>query len=183
MIQELLKHCPFIENLAVWEPSSNVLSASLVSSLQLRRLSIGMESLFGDSRPDFRHHPFPNLTHLEILEQQTSWSFIEDISLLESLSHLAFNECSGRDAVEGALKHCKRLRVVIHLDGDPAEGWFEALSESEVRVVVFPNDLSGRGWENDWDAGTTGGDDVWARADAVVEQRLVQQRVCEVQDT
>lgn len=169
-IQEVLPYCPFIENLAAWEPSSNILG--LVTALPLRRLSIRLDCLFDGARPDFRHHPFPHLTHLEILEEQASWSHIEEISLLESLTHLSFYEGSERDVGEGALKHCKKLRVLILMDGDPG-GWVKALPESEVRVVVYPDNRSSLAY--DWDAGTMGGDDFWARADVVVAQRLAHQ--------
>lgn len=161
--------CPNIENLTIWISIDCPDITELISAFPLRRLSIDLDLLFNNQRPDFRRYTFPNLTHLEIVKVQDDWSHIAEISLLPNLTHLAYNFSPIWEIIAGSLERCKGLLVLVILDQD-FEDIDSMLPQDEFRVVrdVDPSES----WEHDWYEGVTGGEDFWVRAETVVAMRI-----------
>lgn len=174
-----LPECRGIETLAVWTGEAFPDLINLVDGLPLRRLSISFEYLFGRQPANFRDHPFPNLTHLEIILPNLThleiingrefWPKVEEISLLPSLTHLAYHNFPGSDAIAGSLKHCTKLQVLALLIDDNME--LTEWDQPKDRICVVLRWSAVADWQEDWHIGTRGGRDIWVLAEEVVAGR------------
>lgn len=168
-----LPECRGIENLAVWIRSTCPNLIELVDGLPLRRLSISFGYLFGLQHADFRHHPFPDLTHLEIIDEQKCWSTVKEISLLPNLTHLAYCNFPGSEVIESSLKHCEKLRVLVVLISDSVALTEQDHLQDRIYVVLFCDVVAV--WDDDWHTGAQGGRDFWVQAEEVVAGRSLLQ--------
>jgi len=167
-VEEHLLYCNAVEHLACWVRTTSPKLFSMLTILPLRRLSIALASP-REGPFDFRNHPLPYLTHLEILDEKTSWSQVHDVSLLPNLTHLAYNNPLGWVDVENTLRHCEKLRVFIIFLAE-VERIVEKLPAAEGRVVFLnPGDISD--WVGNWNLGVDGGRDLWARAEETIALR------------
>lgn len=144
---------------------SNLLD--IVVSLPLRRLSISLNFLFAQQQPDFRRHPFSSLTHLELLDEGASLSLVQELSLLPSLTHLAYGYCPTLEVIQGSLEHCKKLQALVLFQQPGLVRGGPTLVDMRLVIDRRSMDL----WEEDWHAGIENGNDFWNRADAIVSLR------------
>ncbi|KAF8643450.1 hypothetical protein AX16_009006 [Volvariella volvacea WC 439] len=163
----------------------------------LLRLSLSLSDLFPDDRVDFKHQVFSDLTHLEVVEDglRVKWEDGNNYSCLKKLQYLSFTcdsftDPSCWDTLAKCLDECKVLKVLIISDIHEGEERHVECQEKtstlkrkvtnsdrnlvdlpEDRVVLDMSEADPKFWEVGWVNGIEGGEDMWTRAEAVVESR------------
>ncbi|KAJ7466840.1 hypothetical protein B0H11DRAFT_2047861 [Mycena galericulata] len=156
--------------------------------MPLQRLTVKIGAIF-DGGLYFSSPAFHDVTHLYILGSlvvfslniwgtyETTNTSAEDwkmgLASLPRLTHFAFNLPQFRNIVYPALHKCPRLQCCILLcplgPGVDATEW---LPESQDIRFVVDNVLDAQA---DWHCGVVGGQDMWARAEAVISARRAEQ--------
>ncbi|TFK64839.1 hypothetical protein BDN72DRAFT_962957 [Pluteus cervinus] len=178
----LLSFCPNIENMAIWVNSnSNVIPALLpaLSNLRLRRLSINIYALYSDTPFTIAHarEPmFQNLTHLDVLNSCFTWDLFQGFAELPRLTHITFSDNVADVIIQNLSQKCDGLRVIIvlesleHETGDTKgfvrETEYFRAGIDDPRVVGLTCE-----YEGDWELGAEGKDDMWVKAEEIVDKR------------
>lgn len=156
---------------------------SQLEAARPRRLAISMASLFYEPFPngndfamDFTLPLFASLTHLDLFEtlDDDDLSFWSGLALLPVLTHLAFVELHQSNLVNELFSTCRKLEVLISMYSEKvlfeqrilAGDDMDKIEERFVLMVVTSED-----YVVEWQIGTQGGMDFWARADAFVAKK------------
>jgi hypothetical protein len=145
-----------------------------------RWLAIPIASLFyepfhgSDFAMDFTLPLFASLTHLDLFETLDDLSFWSGLALLPVLTHLAFLELHQSNLVNELFSTCRKLEVLISMYSEKvlfeqrilAGDDMDEIEERFVLMVVTSED-----YVVEWQIGTQGGMDFWARADAFVAKK------------
>ncbi|KAF7369319.1 hypothetical protein MVEN_00260100 [Mycena venus] len=175
-LNDVLPHCTGIRSLVLFHACPSMLSQ--LKDTQPRRLAIPIASLFHDQDTrvmDFTLPFFACLTHLdvfEILNDLNSWSSSwTTLGLLPGLTHLAFLELCESALIAEILVTCTKLKVLIGMHSEAPPSWEDMpnIPVDEARFVSMA--VSTTDYIMDWEVGTKGGMDFWARADAFVAKR------------
>ncbi|KAJ7160439.1 hypothetical protein C8R46DRAFT_1286258 [Mycena filopes] len=134
-----------------------------VADMPLRELTAPLRALFPDSKFDFGHRLFSQITHLQIRGSFCDWSGLAE---LPSLTHLAATLPQPAPIFDNILAQCRFLQVFVYAGYIPPDSG-RPYFVHDSRTVVF-DDLRFR---DDWEVGVTGGEDYWARADKFLERR------------
>ncbi|KAF8149392.1 hypothetical protein B0H34DRAFT_733582 [Crassisporium funariophilum] len=158
-IQEILKYCPNVRNLALWIVRGSCLPLlPVLSTLSIRRLSFD-PLLFFPSHHEY-HIPFDqplfwNITHLEIINAPSEWKSWHKIALMPKLSHLALSGELNQALLDDILENCTLMELLIVIS-ETEEGMTNEQHDRRV-VVLEPS------WDylDHWELGARGGDDFW----------------------
>ncbi|KAJ7266455.1 hypothetical protein B0H12DRAFT_1099634 [Mycena haematopus] len=174
VLGDFLSRCEGIVNLAVI--NARVQHPELFLEAQpLQRLSFPLatlQQLFPWPNPFDGSHPiFSRITHLDILDNRINdWRTWSGLAHIPQLTHLSSHDVMSDSVVQGVLKQCKRLEVLIfvyssqaRLDGDQAHA---RLTDDPRFVMLVVEDRL-----VDWETGSSGGEDYWAVASALVKKR------------
>lgn len=181
-----IEHCPNLRDLAILIPVSPR-TLGFIENLQIERLLVDMEDLFGSAavfQKRARASPplFAHLTHLETIFSNGGWESWSGIALLPKLTHFAVVDeiTRGDSIIQGALAHCRYLRVLIIVaysmvmpDGirfQQQEESQDPEASDDPRVVRAELGRHYKGWE----FGAQGLPDMWSLADEIVEGRIRQ---------
>ncbi|TFK65807.1 hypothetical protein BDN72DRAFT_845117 [Pluteus cervinus] len=149
LLVQILEECPALENLAVWvyipsHDTGNVhLLRPVLSKLRLRQLSINPFALFSTDifGPEHAKDPmFTSITYFHIISDIIEWRDITGLAHIPTITHLAFQYHATRDAVCGALEHCKSLKVLIVLrisHDSPPKSEFPPNETIDERFVII----------------------------------------------
>ncbi|KAJ6558725.1 hypothetical protein B0H10DRAFT_2227459 [Mycena sp. CBHHK59/15] len=123
---------------------------------------------------------FLSVTHLIIHREYANpdnegWQQWSHLGSLPALTHLCFSENISSFILSHVLSHCARLHVFVTIwitmwyahGRQTAEAFSEALTITDSRVVL----MVVADYNADWEVGTQGGDDFWARADEFVARK------------
>ncbi|KAJ7430211.1 hypothetical protein B0H11DRAFT_2138202 [Mycena galericulata] len=131
----------------------------------LRRLTLEIDLLFDGYPVNFMHPLFRNITHLEVLDsasvRESAWPAIASIP---NLTHLAFCDPAFCPIFASVLRTSSRMQCLIFLCADKVQ--MEEMPEDPRFVVSGKVDF-----DADWQNGSRGGDDYWARADRFLAAR------------
>nr|GAT60441.1 predicted protein [Mycena chlorophos] len=171
VLPRILAVCTRVENL--WAPMASDALLSLASGCSQPALG----HLYTSFMPLLRGLPpthafFARLTHLEIIgmplrREYALW--VDSLSGLPRLTHLAFNEDALLPISAELLHSCELLRVLVSLVGIHERMEAEmntATSRSDPRFVVLYSP-----WFEDWQMGIRVGKDYWSKAESIVEAR------------
>ncbi|KAJ7718253.1 hypothetical protein B0H16DRAFT_1337542 [Mycena metata] len=150
----------------------------LASFNSLERLSIRLDELFsGDQPVDVSSPMFAQITHLEVLDTSPSQLFVnsvcEAVGRIPQLTHLAFNSVEFCLSLPRYIRRSLRCVVLRHRWTDlrtPHMGGGALGRDARFVCVAGSAD-----YETDWLRGVNGGDDYWARADALVTAKAAGQ--------
>ncbi|KAF7368607.1 hypothetical protein MVEN_00184600 [Mycena venus] len=177
MVVDLLSRCGVAENLAFIKTPCPAALLPILGALPLQRLSLALShsfQLFPWPNPfDGRHSIFSQLTHLDILDPHVEideWRTWSGLAQIPRLTHLSTRTHMSESVLHGVLQHCKLLQVLVWVYGIQ-----ELLDENRARAELtddprFVTLVSGE-LLLDWEAGARGGEDYWARANALVKKR------------
>jgi len=173
-LDDVLSHCTGLRSLVLFHAASPMLSH--LKDTRPRRLAIPIASLFCNEQDpeimDFTLPLFASLTHLDVFEvvKNRTWGFSwSSLGLLPKLTHLAFLELAKPTLVAEVLSTCSKLEVLIGMYDEESTSRRENMLEEEVRFVSMV--LQTTDYIVDWQIGTQGGMDFWARADAFVAKK------------
>ncbi|KAJ7333333.1 hypothetical protein DFH08DRAFT_881064, partial [Mycena albidolilacea] len=119
VIADLLPRCPHVIDIACM--CRRVLAGtSLLNAPPLQRLSCilqGLHPIFPWPDPFDGGHPFfSRITHLDICDRQiTDWRTWSGLAQIPHLTHLSTSTLMSDSVVQGILKHCKVLEVLVFL--------------------------------------------------------------------
>ncbi|TFK60269.1 hypothetical protein BDN72DRAFT_965772 [Pluteus cervinus] len=190
----LFELCPHITEFSVWW-TDLVELLPVISKLPIRKITSDFSSLFGTSYlhvEQGRSQLFQNVTHLEVIDAQQSWLYIQGLTELPQLTHFAFPEAeyvrSVRDQhnedtsaiVHDILRSCPRLKVLVMFvqgvssDSDEHSPEEEEPVEAEVpfrcdepRMIAIESTIPR--WE-DWVKGRFSYRNAWEVAEKVVQR-------------
>ncbi|KAJ7204163.1 hypothetical protein GGX14DRAFT_647729 [Mycena pura] len=170
-LHAILSACPGIQNLHFG--NAYTVRAAL-DVLPLRHLYCAPGTVFDLSAHDAgSHRNFAHLTHLQLFSSVPGDDerFVSTLAQIPNLSHLAILLSIGRGALyiyRQILDACTHLRVLVVLT---TSMWLaeEHPRLSDVRFVV---EMWPRSYKTDWKLGILTGDDFWARAEAIVAERI-----------
>ncbi|KAJ6585702.1 hypothetical protein B0H19DRAFT_1110536 [Mycena capillaripes] len=141
-----------------------------VARMPLQRLSVLLQSMFGEASTDFGHPIFSRLTHLDIHDYLTEdrWTPWSGISLLPCLTHVSFRGCSVKSIFEGILTHCRNIQVLalVVSVADLGCARLGTVTRDFRFVVIVVKDFL-----EDWEQGALGAEDYWVRAAKFIAQR------------
>ncbi|KAJ7143992.1 hypothetical protein C8R44DRAFT_864990 [Mycena epipterygia] len=167
-MQSVLSVCTNATNVLICEAVEPSL-LPVLAAMPLQRLGVDLSHLF-PVQIDFTHALFSRITHLQpfhALPAPGDWSHWSGLADMPRLTHLALDRCLGSAVWGGALQHCKSLAVLIVVgntsDLDPGE------VSLDPRFVVFDGSMVASA--QNWRAGTCGGTDRWAQAEAFVAKK------------
>ncbi|KAJ7763204.1 hypothetical protein DFH07DRAFT_813117 [Mycena maculata] len=178
-ILNVLNICRNIDNLAILDAIPTDKFVPFFETMHLRRLSIRLAGMFaGINRQKFSNPLFAHITHLDIRDHILDWGVEgwgtgSELALIPQLTHLSFHEDYIPSSIcEGALEHCKALDVLAILwpSHEARLGKqlpFLVLESRDPRCVM----LAVADRLDDWEMGARGGEDYWAIADKMVQQR------------
>jgi hypothetical protein len=145
-----------------------------LKALRLQRLYVFMQLLFPP--PIFKDFDLPffaNITHFDIWYFiGERWYFWSKLAKMPRLTHLSFhNHWLPNDVFQGALEHCKLLKVLALVYTCPKALRAESPDRAELAtdprfLMILVSDYLG-----DWETGARGGEDYWVRAEEWVRQR------------
>lgn len=200
---EYLQHCPNLQDLSLWVNVDDTDIApcfSIISNLRLRHLSVNLHSLL-DKNPFVEEHAllpaFQSITHFHILVPSISicsWDWVEGLSSMSSLSHLAIHGLGlkPRDTMDcfllDILERCSGLQALI-LSG--AGGTDDHIPGSQLRTGTKIPDRIGRAfvpdreplpqdvrilsyeceWGAEYEVSARGGKGMWLSADELIASR------------
>ncbi|TFK65798.1 hypothetical protein BDN72DRAFT_900372 [Pluteus cervinus] len=170
LLSSILEVCTGLESLSVWvyvlntDIDISALRPSL-SKLQLRHLSINVFCLLGINRfgPSEAQDPiFQSITHLDIINKEgpLDWEALMGLKHLPRLTHVCLQYNINPNAIDGVLRYCENVQVVIVVQPFPGE------FPSDHRLVM--HDLRTTG---EWRESTFGEEDVWQRAEDIIAER------------
>ncbi|KAJ7939759.1 hypothetical protein B0H13DRAFT_1850530 [Mycena leptocephala] len=150
IVRELLAVCTATVDLAI--PGNGGL-LSTMDPLPLQRLSVDIHKLFSTfGVVNFRRSFLSNITHLDLRDSNTdAWEWWSGLASLPRLTHL----------------HCPSLEVLVVLCSEKIQTQFRPVELPDLRLVMM---WVGE-WYADWEQGVRGGENYWARADAVIRTR------------
>jgi hypothetical protein len=166
-LKHILSSCSNLRSLAVWPiPAAKDFLPTLGQTPCLTRLSAYFLGV-----PYSLDQPFPNLTHLEILDfNSDSWEgHWEFLIHLPKLTHLGVGCSIKCDAVSKLLLNCPHLSLFLLMD-DPNDGYRDLYGVDDNRLVLLC-------WESfddvihDWEKGANGGVDMWIFSEFIVIAR------------
>ncbi|KAF7362585.1 hypothetical protein MVEN_00607200 [Mycena venus] len=188
-IESFMTACAGITTLCIADrylPSFHMLNHLNVMPLQ--HLMVNLDAIF-DGGLYFSSPAFHDVTHLYILGSlvvaslniwgtyETTNTSAKDwemgLTSIPHLTHFAFNRPRFRNIVYPALHECPRLQCCILLCtlGHGVDGTKWLPESRDIRFVV--DDLPDA--QADWLSGVVGGQDMWARAEAVISARRAEQ--------
>jgi hypothetical protein len=179
VVVDFLSRCGATVNLAffdtrLWHP--NLLP--ILGALPLQRLSSTLRSiaqLFPWPNPfDGSHLLFSCITHLDILdwfEPGDEWRTWSGLAQIPQLTHLSTANFMSKSVVQGVLRHCKSLKVLViifrsQIRLDECRLRWDFTDDPRYVMLLVADRLL------DWEAGARGGEDYWDRASVMVDQRL-----------
>lgn len=164
--ETILSACPGIQNLFC--PASVAIGTAALDILPLRHLyciSSVFDSSAGDA-PIFAH-----LTHLHLSsnpQREDAARFVATLAQIPNLSHLAMIYIPHPGFHSHIIDTCTHLRILVVLYS-AFRSSNESLALSDVRIVS----MSSCDYRTDWKLGILTGDDIWARAEAIVASRIL----------
>ncbi|KAJ6480418.1 hypothetical protein C8R45DRAFT_1155492 [Mycena sanguinolenta] len=174
---DLIYRCERIVNLAFIGRIEIQYPEIILEDHPLERLSFALtafKDLFPFPDPFDGSNPlFSHITHLDILDLRIDgWRTWSGLAQMPKLTHLAsFQAAMSASVVQGVLKHCKRLEVLVFVYNSQAqlEGAHASaqLTDDPRFVMLVVDDRL-----VDWEVGARGGEDHWAVANALVKKRL-----------
>jgi hypothetical protein len=174
VIADFLPRCANIVDIAYMQQWVRA-RKSLLDAPPLQRLSCilqGLRPIFPWPDPFDGGHPFfSRITHLDICDRQiTDWRTWSGLAQIPHLTHLSTSALMSDSVVQGILKHCKVLEVLVFLYSSQT-----ALEDGQVRLehiddlrfvrLVVEDRLT------DWETAAQGGEDYWVVASALVKKR------------
>jgi hypothetical protein len=185
-VEKLLELCFGIRSLSVIGDvtGSNLLPA--LGNMNVQRLSVDVRQLFResenkdeDSPVDLEHPLFAAVTHLDIFddidieeEQPEGMQWLQSLSILPALTHLAFSTAPNPQVLHDVLENCPRIRVLLVVfpitDTNGAKAYMEELSIVDARLVV----ATYIDYYSDWERGARGGEDIWVRAEKFIARKM-----------
>lgn len=146
--------------------------------MNLQRLTARFDNIF---EPSFialtlRMPSFTTITHLDTLGTPSYW-VVPGLPLLPALTHVCLFHMKSSD-LNYALLNCKKLQVLINvayifrdrLTLRLLGAMYQELSINDPRLVLAEMPSSDARVK-DWQVGTQGGLDLWARADLFVDKK------------
>ncbi|KAJ7734184.1 hypothetical protein DFH07DRAFT_780408 [Mycena maculata] len=180
--KEILLVCRGVKSLTIIRirPFSSPRILPILGAMKLQRLSLSLKELFaGMEFIDLTLPLFSFITHLEtfdfseIISKDFPGFSCSSLALLPALTHLAFDANVGTAFLPVATEifgSCRKLEVLVGINRYPIhfhDGGM--ISIDDARFVYMQR----RHFEHaaDWLAGTRGGLDFWARADAFIAKK------------
>ncbi|KAJ7458296.1 hypothetical protein B0H11DRAFT_2061639 [Mycena galericulata] len=144
----------------------------ILLGMDLRRLSLSLEDLFGGREHiDLNHPLFNSITHLDVFDHVASIApqISPHVTALPALTHLCLNNGVPGHILRALLSDCPRLRVLVNLWGiaSPARYFARNPPVSDPRFVVGVYS----DYKNEWIAGARGALDFWTIAEEFVRRK------------
>ncbi|KAJ7863683.1 hypothetical protein B0H13DRAFT_2070044 [Mycena leptocephala] len=173
IVLQLLSACDAAIDLNLAFPTSSAL-ISLVENLPLRRLCVDIKrhTTYHRPPPRFTLPCFSRLSHLHLYgADEGEWATWSGLRSLPCLTHLSFERDAAPVAIwHNALLKCPFLEVLVVLCDAGSAIEITTPYESVGADPRFVH-LRLADYLADWECGARGGEDYWARADAVVNAR------------
>ncbi|KAJ7176149.1 hypothetical protein C8R43DRAFT_1197718, partial [Mycena crocata] len=167
--EAILTKCSGVENLCLLSNDIDRHFPAIVT-IGPRRLEIAFLFLF-----DPTHQMFRRVTHLCLnhgVRPGSEWVAWTGLAALPCLTHLGFCATSSSTVLQGALAHCPHLLVLVVLW--PAIPHIQDLNAAVAHDKRFVQ-LAIDNYADNWEAGATGGEDHWSRAEAILHERQSRQ--------
>ncbi|KAF7369305.1 hypothetical protein MVEN_00258400 [Mycena venus] len=169
---EVLSACVGIRNMTVIHRATGISVLHRFAVLRPRRLGIYLEPLL--KATNICRPMFTFVTHLDVWDLPfeeghhiTSWPPL--FTLFPALTHIAMSESGVLPLGSDALALLTQLEVIVVTSSEPLK---DLPPVDDVRFMYIPlESMAYPEYEVDWIAGTQGGTDFWARADAFVAKK------------
>ncbi|KAJ6508997.1 hypothetical protein C8R45DRAFT_461994 [Mycena sanguinolenta] len=168
---DVLRLCTGVVNFAAIGRFSHPALLPLLANMQLQRISVCLEVLFGGyDSIDLGHSAFLSITHIDIFDTIVSgeMKICAHLPALPALTHLCLNNDVPWDVLRNLLRDCLRLELLVVLwHRSYGEDW---LQDSPIRDMRFVTTVFGDYWQ-EWEQGARGLSDFWTMADDFVAQK------------
>ncbi|KAJ6598161.1 hypothetical protein DFH09DRAFT_1271973, partial [Mycena vulgaris] len=163
---DLLPICSSVIDLAIVSTNSVFKIRPHLTAMKLQRLCARLRDYSGAMIIDFTLPHFSSITHLDT--RFTGDIPLAGLSWLPALTHLRLSETES-NALHQILAHCRQLQVLvlIQLPLMSLAPICDELSIADPRFVL----MNMIGWAKDWEVGTQGGKDEWARAELFIAKK------------
>ncbi|KAK7059971.1 hypothetical protein R3P38DRAFT_2838786 [Favolaschia claudopus] len=174
-LDTVFRVCSGVESLLLMGDLEKPKLLSMASQTMRPRRAIMLVDLLSPQL-DFSLPLFHTLTHLLLgdLTRKSAvisenWPYLNHLRNLTTLTHLGLGNCTSPELVSNLLDQCLQLEclVICTQQRIPAlEEGEEIRRDPRLVMMVMPQRMV-----DDWDMGTRGGLDLWARADTLVRKQ------------
>ncbi|KAF7346129.1 Zn(2)-C6 fungal-type domain-containing protein [Mycena sanguinolenta] len=172
---DILRLCTGVRNFAAIGKFSNPGLLPLLANMQVQRISVCLEVLFGGyDSIDLGHSAFLSITHIDIFDAIVpgETKICAYLPALPALTHLCLNNNVPWDVLQNFLTVCSRLELLVVLWHETirAYGPEDWLQDSPIRDMRFVATVFGDYWQ-EWEQGARDLPHFWTMADDFVAQK------------